>query len=379
MPYPEPNHQAAPGKQPRPGRSPSPRTTKHLRMQPLLFWLALFAVIVMTITGPAGRAWAKTRAMDAAKQPSVVQEIKHLVAEDVKSLDKAHDQLSQGIAHTAAWFDSFFDDRRHRTETNATRLRLKFITLFEKGSRPTLDVQPDLKLVLPHFNRKFSLVLSGNPDNNTDADASPTQVLREEFAETNQRNVAAALQYHVFMTKRQSLILIGGLRFRPSGSVALFTGPRYRVYFPFEPWALRFTQRAYGFSDIGWELISTVDVERVISPTLFFRSTTEGTLFSNDKGYYYDQSFQLFQSISDRRMIVYEWNSYLVTNKPGQLRETNFRLRYRQRLWRDWIVVEVAPQIAFPEDNDFKLTPGIIFRLELSFGTAFTSLKETGK
>lgn len=331
-----------------------------------------------TWLGPAP-AWAQPASQDTSKEPKLPAEIKHLVADSVKGVDKAHEELSHTIAKTAAWFDSFFDTQRHAEESNATRLRLKFVTLFERGERPTVTFHPDLKLVLPHFNRKFALVFTGDPDSEADVDASPTQALREQFADANQRNLAAALQYHVFKSVRHSVIVIGGLRFRDSGSVALFVGPRYRYYKPFKVWAFRFTQRAYGFSDAGWELISTVDLERVVSPKLFFRSTTEGTLFDDDKGYYYDQTFQLFHSLSSRSMIVYEWNSYLVTNKPDQLREMDFQLRYRRQIWRDWIVVEVAPLVAFSDDDNYKANPGVIFRLELSFGMASTRLKETGK
>ena len=43
-------------------------------------------------------------------------------------------------------------------------------------------------------------------------------------------------------------------------------------------------------------------------------------------------------------------------------------VRYRQRFYRDWMVVEVAPQIGFPEAHDRKPNPGIVLRLEADFG-----------
>jgi hypothetical protein len=50
------------------------------------------------------------------------------------------------------------------------------------------------------------------------------------------------------------------------------------------------------------------------------------------------------------------------------MEETNIRLKYRQRIWRDWLFAELAPQLSFPRDNDFKRTPGILFRIEIFFG-----------
>ena len=43
-------------------------------------------------------------------------------------------------------------------------------------------------------------------------------------------------------------------------------------------------------------------------------------------------------------------------------------MRYRQRIWRKWLFFEVNPQVAFRNDDDFRNTPGIEFRLEASFG-----------
>ena len=285
----------------------------------------------------------------------------------VEAIDKAHAEISQTIEFSAGWLDSFFDDRRHHEESNTTRFRLKTISVWRQDDGWDVYARPDLRLVAPAFNRRFHLLISGDPDNDPDADASPTEAVRERFEESQDRSVSAALQFHFIRSKLRNLSLLGGVRFRHSG-VAFFAGPRYRELFQGKVWALRFTQSAKALTDIGWELETTVDVERPLGDKFFFRSTTDGNWFQDEAGYYYDQTFALFQIIDDKQVLVYEQNNYLATTLHNQLQEANFRLRYRRKIWRDWVVVEVAPELALPEKRDYKVTPGIIFRLELTFG-----------
>jgi hypothetical protein len=48
--------------------------------------------------------------------------------------------------------------------------------------------------------------------------------------------------------------------------------------------------------------------------------------------------------------------------------EMPFRVRYRQRFYRDWLIFEVAPQIGFLYDHNREPNPGIVLRLEVDFG-----------
>jgi hypothetical protein len=43
-------------------------------------------------------------------------------------------------------------------------------------------------------------------------------------------------------------------------------------------------------------------------------------------------------------------------------------VRYRQRLWKDWLFFDVEPSFSWPEANGTDFTPGILFRLETFLG-----------
>jgi hypothetical protein len=53
---------------------------------------------------------------------------------------------------------------------------------------------------------------------------------------------------------------------------------------------------------------------------------------------------------------------------PRLSSRAQFIISYRQRFYRDWLVLEVSPRISFPEDHDRDPNSGIIFKIEAAIG-----------
>ncbi|MBS1128532.1 MAG: hypothetical protein H6Q96_912, partial [Nitrospirae bacterium] len=85
-------------------------------------------------------------------------------------------------------------------------------------------------------------------------------------------------------------------------------------------------------------------------------------------GYPYALSFLLRHPLDGNRALEYEWINSFQTHPTNELLEELVIFRYRQRFWRDWLFLEIAPQYRFPRDRSFEATPGILFRIEMVFG-----------
>ncbi len=147
-----------------------------------------------------------------------------------------------------------------------------------------------------------------------------------------------------------------------------FAGPRHRIIWGFDPWDLRMENRARWFTDDGWDYRLRFDLERPLPRRLFFRFRPELSWYESKSGVYYSAQASLFQQLSKNRVLEYQANAYFETDPSHQLRESNVRLRYRQRIWREWLTLEIAPQVAWYEKDDYDTTPGILVRLEGWFG-----------
>ncbi|MEN8133300.1 MAG: hypothetical protein ABFS45_24615, partial [Pseudomonadota bacterium] len=149
--------------------------------------------------------------------------------------------MSRSVLATANWIDSFFDDSRIESEDTRTRLKITFNTFSEQGELIGFNTKSRLKLVLPHFEDRLQLIVSGDPDDDFNNENAPDRDIREEIKEKEGDGVTTTLQYFLKETRRRNISFQTGLRISGFEPV-LFLGPRYRQTIDLDPWALRFTQ-----------------------------------------------------------------------------------------------------------------------------------------
>ena len=179
----------------------------------------------------------------------------------------------------------------------------------------------------------------------------------------NESNLVGAFQYFACQTKNVNIATSVG------GSTSyVYAGARFRSYQDYGSWQGRFITRFRYYTDNGFESRNQYDIERRVAKHFLFRTTVEGNWEEEINGIPHALTFSLFQVLSSDRAILYDFGNFMQTSPNYQLVDTVVRLRYRQRFYRDWLVAEVAPQLAFPKDYDRKLTAGIIVKLEADFG-----------
>ena len=280
-------------------------------------------------------------------------------------VDVVHGGISQGFLDSATWLDSFFGDERYTAEINQSQLKIRFDAFRDAGAgmdyrRPNFD----LRLVLPQLRKKTRLVISGDP--NVDIDPTSSQPVVPSTQPPPQ-SVTTALQFVPLETKRSNFSIRAGVKLH-QGKLELLIGPRYRYLVHYGKWDMRYTQEEVWTTDIGWQVRSRFDVERSLPGDLFFRTSLEGVWTEKVHGYPYALSFLLQHPLDRDRALQYEWVNSFQTRPTDLLMEELFVFRYRQRFWREWLFLEIAPQVRFPRDRNFEYTPGILFRLEMVFG-----------
>jgi hypothetical protein len=306
-----------------------------------------------------------TEGTGTSGQPSAAGE-EEAVSETV--VDVMHAQISRTIQGTATWMDSFFGNRRYQSELNTSYVRFRE-NVFLQESTPA-QVKPDLqvRIVLPQLRDKWHLVFAGTPKENTDFSAVQSSgAPADEQPTSGDQRAVAALDRTILQSAQQNFMVRGGFRLSNLKPVVIL-GPRYRVTFPLDSWTLRLIEEIVWTSNVGFASRSTVDLERPMPHDLFFRSTAELVHAEHQIGSIYAVSFVVGQPLGRARGLQYEWVNIFQTEPANVLTEIDLRVRYRQRLWRDWIYAEIAPQYSFPRTRGFKAVPGILFRVELTLG-----------
>ncbi|MEM7171386.1 MAG: hypothetical protein AAF530_14535 [Pseudomonadota bacterium] len=331
--------------------------------------IAILCFLMVTWIHEPVRSQALDGAADAQNDPPDINEAEPGADDDNQPgrIDQLHDQIERGVRGSATWLDSFFEDERYGAELNQTRLRLRFEVFDEVDKSPSFNIKGSLRLRLPNTSRRLMLVIAGSPDDDDDITDTPEDDIRDEFDSTDEENLAVALQYYLKQSVKRNLSATGGVRFRNGGPVA-FVGGRFRELVDLGTWDLRFTERLRWFTDNGFESRTTVDLERPVFDDLLFRSTAGASWYENESGLFYDLNFRLFQPLSPTQALEYQVNNQFRTSPNNRLEESSLRLRYRQKIWRDWLAFEVIPQVRFPRSRNFEPTPGALLRFEVSFG-----------
>ncbi len=325
-------------------------------MKPRGFAVALVAVHLTLWVCAGAVAFA-----DDAEDPN------YDTAAPVGRLDRWHQAIETGLRRTATWADSFFSDERYEAESNESRLRLRIGAFVEEGEGLSDDLDADLRIALPGTRDRIAFIVEGGSDESNDDRRVPADDIAREFRGNDDSNFSLGLRYRFLETRGHSILGQAGLELRSVNAQGAF-GLRYRGLFGLGQWGVRFAERLRWFTDDGVETITTLDFDREVFGRMLFRHTLKAAWFEKEQGYFYEINFSLIQRLNQISAIQYECNNFFETEPNNHLVESVFRLRYRRQTYRDWLILEVAPQVAVPHDRDYEPTPGILLRAELTFG-----------
>jgi hypothetical protein len=282
--------------------------------------------------------------------------------EQEQKIDEAHQKASELLVSAADWLDSFFDDDRYNLEENSTRAQLRLSVGYSRFDDFDFSPRVRLRLKLPKLSKKAFLIVSASDDD--DFDASDNPISDNPRNEDNEKSdLSAALRYFLKVGKDYHLSTTFGISWG-----YMYAGLRYRYEYDFGPWQGRLVDNLKYYTDDGFENILSLDIERYFSRHWFFRTNGTVNWYEEEDGLPHSLSFQLYQVLNRHQALQYEVSNYFDTEPSYKMTDLQLRIRYRQRFYRDWLVLEVAPQIGFPEDHNREPNPGIVLRLEADFG-----------
>lgn len=281
-------------------------------------------------------------------------------------VDKGHAGASERVRRLGAWLDRFFADENYEAEVNESRVRLRLESFSDLYEGTSVDFKARLRLKLPALDDRLRLdILSpGEPD---DLEASDSGDVGPRPPGAEEESASASVSYFIRAVKDRSIIARVGLKF-DGFDPNPFVGARYRELLPLgEDWNFRFTQRFRFFRLEGLESRTTFDVERILEEDTLFRTSVNGTWLQEDPDYFYSVGFALFEPIDEGSAAEVQLVNDFRTD-PHRLDQVTVRIRHRQKIWRDWLIFDIAPQVAFPRERNYEAVPGIFFSLEATFG-----------
>jgi hypothetical protein len=282
------------------------------------------------------------------------------------------DSVQEGVATraraTAAWIDSFLSDERSLAEANRSWIRLRLDAFSEEREGVDFDARASARLVLPYAEDRFNLVFSGDGQEDLEDEGLLDEDALAVLDEEEEASASLGLQYLLRQTRSNNIRTEVGLRFDGIQPVP-YVGGRWRYMVPLLTWNLRLTERLRWYTDVGWESKTGIDLERPLGDSFFLRSSGRVNWFEEEEGLSYSTSMRLYQVLGRAQLLTYEWSNSFETEPEDRLKQVRLRLRWSQRFLREWILLELAPQVTYREDEDYEPALGMLVRFELGFGT----------
>ena len=314
----------------------------------------------MLLSGGIGIFSANTLAADA--DPSAVTVTERSILD---AIDARRDYVSEKVVNYSKRIDHFFGDERYFQENNESVIQFDLTETMETGGNHSFLLAGKAKLDLPAAQRRFQLVLESDPEQKTTGEVTKDQpvVVKKD---TVPSRYAASLRFEKKEESLWHLSSDAGINLQIP--LDPFVRVRGSYAIPFDKWRMKLTETVFWFNTIGAGETTQIDMERVLSAPVLFRSTSTATCLKSTQSCDLRQDLTVFHTLNERTALLYQ-ASVLGVNKP-KLEETAYVLlmRYRYRLHKDWIFFEVIPQLNFPKTDSFKLNPMLLLRLELLFG-----------
>jgi hypothetical protein len=295
----------------------------------------------------------------AASSPTFQSRYQYCV--DKEWLDDAYCYLNYGVDSTANEINSWFLHEDSSAPSIATtKGRLRFGWEPRSGQLGQFDFRFRIRAKIPELENRVELLFSDEEDS-----INQQQVKAAQTRELNNNDRAViALQFKEDDDSKMSYRIGFG-----RGS-QLYTRARYNDEFKFSDAASFFyyaEANYYSGDKLGFEL------DGVFSAQI---SDNEGFEISNSFQYRDNREDWFWRHEMRYIVLAKDDTSYLFTAMIDGLSEPTYRkesmlvsMRYKKRVLREWLYVEIEPYVIWLRDEDFRSSVGIALRAEIHFST----------
>ena len=278
-------------------------------------------------------------------------------------MDTPQEVISFGVESFAKSVDEFFSNDKVFYETSGTYLRLNVDTIVNETGKREYQGDLKLKLKLPHTKTKLKLTIESDPNSKPD----------ETTSEGENTPVAAIEEKSYFTGIQATLGEKNAWQFKPSLGIRLgstlepYVRFRFKRKYEFNQWSLYWHETPYWFDSFGWGFDSYLELNKKITNKDLFRVSTFARWRNESDQFELSQTFSMYHTLSKRRAISYFAGVYGVSEPTVFSTRYVLGLTYRQNIHKDYLFVEILPQIRYEKTNDFHAEHSIIFRIEIVF------------
>ncbi|MGK0249371.1 MAG: hypothetical protein ACI910_002113 [Oleispira sp.] len=300
----------------------------------------------------------------SGNQPIKIDLIRDEEKTNIRIIDYSHDWLKDYIDDFSYnvdefFIDTFFSDDIIEDDVGGSRAKLSYFTRREIGQPVGYNYGISIKLVLPNTNEHFNLLFQSSEDEEAERENNPINTFENVEYST-------ALRYVFDETERWKVNFDTGIRWGiPSDP---FSRLRFRRYAYFDNFRVKATQSFLWSGNDGFGEESEVELNQPLNIDRLIRYSAGAKYSLNDDYFDLNYGITLFHELNSSEILAYYYRAAGDTINNMTFNNYGIGVRYRRKIYQDWMFAEVNPELETQVENEYDITPIIMFRFEALIG-----------
>jgi len=277
--------------------------------------------------------------------------------------DGSQEYVSSSVESMARYMDEFFTSNRDFYDTSGSFLSLKQNVLFREKGIIEYTSKVKFKLRLPNTQKNLKLFFESPEDKNPYDISNQT----ENIPTTSEEEANSILGVQADSRERF------GWKYKPTIGLKLgstidpFVRFRFSKEFDFAKWNIKWDEVPYWYNSSGWDFDSYLELNRKIREDNLFRAATLARWKNETDQFELSQVFSMFHTINRERALSYYAGVYGLSEPEIHTTHFLLGLNYRKNIHKDYLFIEIKPQIFYQRTNNFHAEHSILFSVEMIF------------
>jgi hypothetical protein len=283
------------------------------------------------------------------------------------ALDRSQETASAFVEAILRRADALFSGNRSYDAPTGSYVMLggKFTFRRERDGADDQSPITRAKIQLPKTQQRLQLLIERDIEGTTTSDSQrDAQVAAGQATADNN----PYLGLRALNAQRLKLKLSADVGVRMRSPPDPFARVRAARTFSAGEWQIPISETLLARYSEPFAATSEIAFLRGITADTAVAFTTNATWRQNLRGFDLSQTANAAWLINERSLVALELGAYGTTQPAFQDTAYSIALRYRRKVYRDWLLAELRPQVVYPRTNDFRAQPSITLQLEVYFG-----------
>lgn len=278
--------------------------------------------------------------------------------------DGPQEYISSNVESMARYMDDYFADSIESYDTSGSYLSLRQNSLIREGRVIDYSNKVKYRLRLPNTEKNFKLFFESSVekkpyDISTEAEKTPINIVSDEGDYVIGIQADSGERY--------------GWKYKPTlgadlnSNIDPFLRFRFSREYTLDKWSINWHETPYWHNSIGWGFDSYLEFNRKITENDLFRISTFAAWKEDTDLFELNHIYSMFHAIGKNKALSYYAGVYGISEPKIHTTQFLLGITYRQSIHKDYLFIEIQPQVLYQKINNFQPEHSLLFSLEMIF------------